>query len=88
MRYTPCETHRIIGAELERQIQSTTTADELLLGAGWRPVWIRMHADAGAGAEQYVLGWGAWVCPMHVREFKLKAPRRSRAKARKGSSRS
>lgn len=34
MRFTPCEKHRAIGAEIERQIQSTTTADELKTFSG------------------------------------------------------
>jgi hypothetical protein len=34
MRYTPCEKHRSTAAELERLIQSTTTADELRTFSG------------------------------------------------------
>src|SRR3954464_5225949 len=34
MRYTPCEKHRATAAELERLIQSTTTADELRTFSG------------------------------------------------------
>jgi hypothetical protein len=55
---------------------------ELLMNAGWRPVWVKVSLESASGEQnRHIFSRGGWICPACVQRFAAQTKRHRRRRA-------
>lgn len=54
----------------DEECSSVEEGCALLVGAGWKPVWVKVAlTDQPGKRDRYIFGQGGWICPACVARF-------------------